>query len=66
MIGVIDYGMGNLHSVASAVKHVQPNLHITVNANENDILNADHVILPGVGAIRDCIQGITTAHSRHY
>ncbi len=57
-VAIIDYGMGNLHSVASALKHIAPNTHITVNASAQDIYNADHVILPGVGAIRDCMKSI--------
>lgn len=57
-IAIIDYGMGNLHSVASAIKHVAEESHITVSSNKEDIINADRVILPGVGAIRDCMQSI--------
>jgi len=58
MIHIIDYGMGNLHSVASAVSHVAPDANVLVTANEADILAADHVIFPGVGAIRDCMAEI--------
>ena len=57
-VAIIDYGMGNLHSVASAVKHVAPDAHITISADTQDIFQADHVILPGVGAIRDCMSSI--------
>jgi glutamine amidotransferase len=57
-VAVIDYGMGNLHSVASAVSHVAPDVNVLVTANEADILAADHVIFPGVGAIRDCMAEI--------
>ncbi|MCK5881977.1 MAG: imidazole glycerol phosphate synthase subunit HisH [Sinobacterium sp.] len=58
-VAIIDYGMGNLHSVASAVAHEAPNAHISVTADESIILAADHVIFPGVGAIRDCMAEIT-------
>ncbi|WP_185233249.1 imidazole glycerol phosphate synthase subunit HisH [Teredinibacter franksiae] len=54
-VAVIDYGMGNLHSVASALKHVAPGLDVAVTSDNEVIANADHVIFPGVGAIRDCI-----------
>lgn len=54
-IAVIDYGMGNLHSVASALRHVAPELHIDVTNDCDVIAQADHVVFPGVGAIRDCI-----------
>lgn len=54
-IVVIDYGMGNLHSVASALKHVTKNTDVCVTSNLDTIKNADRVILPGVGAIRDCV-----------
>ncbi|MEH6625577.1 MAG: imidazole glycerol phosphate synthase subunit HisH [Motiliproteus sp.] len=54
-IAVIDYGMGNLHSVAKALEHVQPGVEVRVTADPAQILSADRVILPGVGAIRDCM-----------
>ena len=54
-VAVIDYGMGNLHSVAKALEHVQPGIEVRVTADHDAILNADRVILPGVGAIRDCM-----------
>lgn len=55
-IAVIDYGMGNLHSVARALAHVAPHARIEVTQNANAILNADRVVFPGQGAIRDCMQ----------
>lgn len=57
-IAVIDYGMGNLHSVASALQHVGPNLTVKVTADRHEIADADSVIFPGVGAIRDCMAEI--------
>ena len=54
-VAVIDYGMGNLHSVAKALEHVSQNETILVTADADTILNADRVVLPGVGAIRDCV-----------
>ncbi|BFM14085.1 imidazole glycerol phosphate synthase subunit HisH [Maricurvus nonylphenolicus] len=57
-VAVIDYGMGNLHSVASALEHVAPDTNVIVTADAQAIANADHVIFPGVGAIRDCMAEI--------
>jgi imidazole glycerol-phosphate synthase subunit HisH len=54
-IAVIDYGMGNLHSVASALAHVAGDASISVTADAKAIRAADRVIFPGVGAIRDCM-----------
>jgi len=55
-IAVIDYGMGNLHSVAKALEHAaSKKVEIKVSADPQIIQNADKVLLPGVGAIRDCI-----------
>ncbi|MFP8968130.1 imidazole glycerol phosphate synthase subunit HisH [Pokkaliibacter sp. CJK22405] len=54
-VAVIDYGMGNLHSVAKALEHVKPDERVLVTRDTQDILAADRVILPGVGAIRDCM-----------
>ena len=57
-IAIIDYGMGNLHSVAKAFEHVAPDAQIRVTSNAAEILSADRVVLPGVGAIRDCMAEI--------
>ncbi|MEO0443251.1 MAG: imidazole glycerol phosphate synthase subunit HisH [Pseudomonadota bacterium] len=57
-IAIIDYGMGNLHSVASALQHVSPDSEIVVTADQQLINNADRIIFPGVGAIRDCMAEI--------
>lgn len=57
-VAVIDYGMGNLHSVASALEHVGKNVNVIVTADAEKILAADRVVFPGVGAIRDCMAEI--------
>jgi glutamine amidotransferase len=58
-IAVIDYGMGNLHSVAKALEHVgDADLKLSVTSDEATILAADRVVFPGVGAIRDCMAEI--------
>ena len=54
-IAIIDYGMGNLHSVASAIQHVAPDAQVIVTGDAQRISEADRVIFPGVGAMRDCM-----------
>ena len=54
-IAIIDYGMGNLHSIAKATEHVAGRLSVRVTSNHDDILSAGRVVFPGVGAIRDCM-----------
>lgn len=54
-VAVIDYGMGNLHSVAKALEHVATDTRVVVSGDPQTILSADRVVLPGVGAIRDCM-----------
>ena len=55
---VIDYGMGNLHSAHGALQSVAPDTQVLVTGDPEVILKADHVVLPGVGAIRDCMAEI--------
>lgn len=55
VIAVIDYGMGNLHSAAKALEHVSEEAQVVVTADAEQILAADRVVFPGVGAIRDCM-----------
>jgi glutamine amidotransferase len=57
-VAVIDYGMGNLHSVASALSHVAPDQNVVVTSDPAVVAAADRVIFPGVGAIRDCMAEI--------
>lgn len=57
-VAIIDYGMGNLHSVASAVEHADDGVDVIVTGDADTILRADRVIFPGVGAIRDCMTEI--------
>jgi glutamine amidotransferase len=57
MIAIIDYGMGNRRSVEKGFLKVGVNVKVT-NKPE-DILNADGVVLPGVGAFRDCMGELT-------
>lgn len=57
-IAVIDYGMGNLHSVAKAIEHVSQNEKVIVSSDTDTLRQADRLVLPGVGAIRDCMAEI--------
>jgi len=57
VVAVIDYGMGNLHSVASALQHVGAE-KVVVTHDADAIQRADRVVFPGVGAIRDCMAEI--------
>jgi glutamine amidotransferase len=56
MIAIIDYGMGNLHSVSKAVERLGYEAHVTADAKE--IMEADGAILPGVGAFGDAMQNL--------
>jgi glutamine amidotransferase len=58
-VAVIDYGMGNLHSVAKALEQVSEDKHDVVITSDAAIINsADRIVFPGVGAIRDCMAEI--------
>lgn len=53
MIGLIDYGMGNLHSVAKALEKVGGEVALVQQADE--VSRYERIVLPGVGAFRDCM-----------
>lgn len=57
-VAVIDYGMGNLHSVAKAMESLGSDVRVDVTSDAARILAADRIIFPGVGAIRDCMAEI--------
>jgi len=61
VVAVIDYGMGNLHSVASALSHAGAG-KVLVTCDAQEIRRADRVVFPGVGAIRDCMAEIRRLH----
>jgi glutamine amidotransferase len=54
-IAIVDYGMGNLRSVAQALMHAAPNAKITIASSADQIKSADKVVLPGQGAMPDCM-----------
>ena len=57
-VAVVDYGMGNLRSVSQAVAHVarHENVRVIVTANPEEVFAATRVVLPGQGAMRDCMR----------
>jgi glutamine amidotransferase len=58
-IAVVDYGMGNLRSVAKALEHVAPGARIDVTADAAAIAAADRVVFPGQGAMPDAMRELT-------
>lgn len=54
MIGIIDYGMGNLFSVSKALERLE--VPYFISENKEELLAADALILPGVGAFRDAME----------
>ncbi len=57
-IAVVDYGMGNLRSVAKALEHVAGGQSVIVTSDAAEIDRAERVVFPGQGAARDCMQEI--------
>jgi glutamine amidotransferase len=58
MIVVIDYGTGNLRSVAKALRHVAPDRDVVVSADAGTIRAAERTVLPGQSAMPDCMKGL--------
>jgi glutamine amidotransferase len=54
-IVVVDYGMGNLRSVAQALRAVAPEAEVKISGEIADIQSADRLVLPGQGAMPDCM-----------
>ncbi len=61
-VAIIDYGSGNLKSVAKAferaVSDMGSPIHVDVTSDAKTVLAADHIVLPGVGAYADCRRGL--------
>jgi glutamine amidotransferase len=55
LIAVVDYGMGNLRSVAKALEHVTADCEVVITSKPEQIAAADRVVFPGQGAARDCM-----------
>jgi glutamine amidotransferase len=59
MIAIIDYGMGNLRSVQKGFEKIGSEAVVT--ADPQVVLQADRIVLPGVGAFRDCMHNLEQA-----
>ncbi len=57
---VVDYGMGNLRSVAKAIEHVAPDADVRASSDAAEIAAADRVVVPGQGAMPDCMRELST------
>ena len=57
-VAVVDYGMGNLRSVSQAVMHVAAHTghRVIVTQHPDVVREAERVVLPGQGAMRDCMR----------
>ena len=55
-IALLDYGMGNLHSVGKALALVDA--EVTITSDPKVVAAADKIVFPGVGAMRDCMAGM--------
>ena len=57
-VAVVDYGIGNLRSVSQAVQHVAKGsgFEVVVTSKAEDVMNAERIVLPGQGAIADCMR----------
>ena len=58
-IAVIDYGMGNLHSVSKALEAVSQKENIVITSDQAVIKTSDKLVFPGVGAIKDCMEAFS-------
>ncbi|MGQ0526223.1 MAG: imidazole glycerol phosphate synthase subunit HisH [Betaproteobacteria bacterium] len=64
-IAVIDYGMGNLRSVAKAIEHVAPGQTVSVTSDPQVVAAASRVVFPGQGAMPDCMREMDARNLRH-
>ncbi len=55
-VAIVDYGMGNLRSVAKAIEHIAPDAHVLVTSDPQAVAAADRVVVPGQGAMPDCMR----------
>lgn len=60
-IVVVDYGVGNLRSVAQALRAVAPDADVRISGETADIANAERIVLPGQGAMADCMDSLRTS-----
>jgi imidazole glycerol-phosphate synthase subunit HisH len=64
-VAVIDYGMGNLRSVSNAVNEAAKGsgFDVVITNRPEDVRNADRIVLPGQGAMRECMRELREAHA---
>jgi glutamine amidotransferase len=55
-IGIIDYGMGNLHSLGKALERVSGAARIVISYDPEELAKCDRLVLPGVGGVRECMK----------
>jgi glutamine amidotransferase len=60
----VDYGMGNLRSVSKALERVAPEAEVLVSADPQTILSSERVVVPGQGALPDCMRQLTASGAR--
>ena len=62
-VAVVDYGMGNLRSVSQAVQHVAQGsgFEVVVTSRPQEVRAADRIVLPGQGAMPDCMRELRDA-----
>ena len=59
VVAIIDYGLGNIHSVVKAIEACSGrDQSVVLASTPNEAKGADHIIVPGVGAMRDCMAGL--------
>jgi glutamine amidotransferase len=63
-IAVVDYGMGNLRSVSKALEHVAPHAEVAVTADPEEILSSEKIVVPGQGAMPDCMRQLAASGAR--
>lgn len=64
IIAIVDYGMGNFHSVARALRYAAPEADIRICNRAADIDAADRVVFPGQGAMADCMRTLNESGLR--
>ena len=63
-IAIVDYGMGNFHSVARALQAAAPDHDIRIARSADEIRAADRIVFPGQGAMPDCMRTLDTSGLR--
>jgi len=63
-IAVVDYGMGNIRSVSKALERVAPQAQVLVTSDPEAIRAAERVVVPGQGAMPDCMRQLAASGAR--